>query len=376
MEPVRWFDDIGLADVDQVGGKGANLGELTRAGLPVPRGFVVTSGAFLEAIALSGVRDRLRELVSEVAPDDAGALSRAAEAAQELVRSTPVPGRIGEAVIKAYHELGDRLRVAVRSSATAEDAGDTSFAGMNATFTNVTGDAEVLARLSDCWASLYGERVVAYRANGALTDEPAIAVVVQEMVPSERSGVMFTADPVTGDTDRVVIEAVLGLGESIVSGAVEPDTYVVSKATQAIVSTRVGRQSHMIVLGDDGHDLETALTPEQAAQQVLDQREIVEVAGLALKVEQHYRSPQDIEWAIAGGATYLVQSRPITTLTSAVQGASENEAPVLVTGLGASAGTATGAVRVLTDPAQRGLVQPGEVLVATMSSPDWMSAMR
>ena len=377
MEPVRWFDDIGLADVDQVGGKGANLGEMTRTGLPVPRGFVVTSGAFLEAIALSGVRDRLRELVRDVVPDDAGALARASEAAQELVRSTPVPTQIAEAVVKAYLELGDGLRVAVRSSATAEDAGDTSFAGMNATFTNVTGSAELLSRLSDCWASLYGERVVAYRANGALTDEPAIAVVVQEMVTSERSGVMFTADPVSGDTDKVVIEAVLGQGESIVSGAVEPDTYVVSKATRDIISARIGRQSHMIVLGDDGHDLEMTLTPEQSAQQVLDEREIVELADLAMKVEEHYHAPQDIEWAIAGGATYLVQSRPITTLASAVQGgAPDGEAPVLVTGLGASAGMATGAVRVLTDVAQRGLLQPGEVLVAPMTSPDWMSAMR
>lgn len=377
METVRWFDDIGLADVEQVGGKGANLGELRRAGLPVPRGFVVTSGAFLEAIALSGARDRLRALIQDVAPDDSEALARAAEAAQGLVRSTPVPRQIGEAVVKAYLELGDRCRVAVRSSATAEDAGDTSFAGMNATFTNVTGRAEVLARLSDCWASLYGERVVAYRANGALTDEPAIAVVVQEMVPSERSGVMFTADPVTGATDRVVIEAVLGQGETIVSGAVEPDTYVVDKETRQIVSTRVGRQSHMIVLGEDGHDVTTVLTPEQSAQQVLDEDEIVSLADLALSVEKHYGSPQDIEWARAGGATYLVQSRPITTLSSSVaQAPGRDDASVLVTGLGASAGTATGAVRVLTDVAQRDLLQPGEVLVAPMTSPDWMSAMR
>lgn len=376
METVRWFDEIGLADVDQVGGKGANLGELTRAGLPVPRGFVVTSGAFLEAIALSGARDRLRTLVEGVAPDDAQALARAAEAAQGLVRSTPVPREIAEAVVKAYLELGDRCRVAVRSSATAEDAGDTSFAGMNATFTNVTGSADVLARLSDCWASLYGERVVAYRANGALTDEPAIAVVVQEMVPSERSGVMFTADPVTGATDRVVIEAVLGQGETIVSGAVEPDTYVVAKESRHIVSTRVGRQSHMIGLGEDGHDVTTVLTPEESEQQVLDEREIVALADLAVSVEEHYGSPQDIEWATAGGATYLVQSRPITTLSSTAQRAPQPDASVLVTGLGASAGTATGAVRVLTDVSQRDLLQPGEVLVAPMTSPDWMSAMR
>lgn len=375
METVRWFNEIGLSDVDQVGGKGANLGELTRAGLPVPRGFVVTSGAFLEAISQSGVRDQLRALVNDVAKDDAEALARAAEAAQGMVRSTPVPKEIGEAVIKAYLELGDQCRVAVRSSATAEDAGDTSFAGMNATFTNVSGSADLLARLSDCWASLYGERVVSYRANGALVDEPAIAVVVQEMVPSERSGVMFTADPVTGATDRVVIEAVLGQGETIVSGAVEPDTYVVSKTTRQVVSTRVGRQSYMIVLGDDGHDLETVLTPEQAAQQVLDEHEVRELADLALSVEEHYGSPQDIEWAKAAGSTYLVQSRPITTLASTVR-APKGDGDVLVTGLGASAGTATGTVRVLTDPAQRDLLQAGEVLVAPMTSPDWMSAMR
>jgi len=372
MKIVRWFDEIGLADVNELGGKGANLGELTRAGLPVPRGYVITAGAYLAAMEADGTRARLQDLLGAADPSEAAALATAAAAAQRLVRDAPVPPDMADAVIKACVELGSGVSVAVRSSATAEDAGDTSFAGMNATFTNVSGPEELMERVQDCWASLYGERVVAYRAQAGLTEEPLIAVVVQEMVASERSGVMFTTDPVTGDPDHVVVEAVLGQGETIVSGAVEPDTYVVSKAGPRVISARIGQQARMIVRGPDGRDQDVTLSPDQAGSRVLTDDEVSALAELGLVVEAHYGAPQDIEWATAGGATYLVQSRPITSLA---QRAEATGVP-LVTGLAASKGLASGPVRVLTDAAERDQLQPGEVLVAPMTSPDWMSAIR
>ncbi len=380
MDTIRWFDELLLTDVDAVGGKGANLGELTQAGFPVPKGFVVTSGAYLESIEVSGARQRLGELMAATDPADSESLASAATETQRLVSETPIPEAIENEVLKAYAELGDNVRVAVRSSGTSEDAGDTSFAGMNATFTNVVGSQDLLARIGDCWTSLYGERVVAYRANGKLEDEPAIAVVVQEMVTSEKSGVIFTADPTSVTTDRLIIEAVLGQGEAIVSGMVEPDTYVVHKDGPRVLSVRVGHQDRKIVRGPDGQDLEVELTPEEGAHRLVDDEHILELARLAMAVEEHYGKPQDIEWALAEGKTWLVQSRPITTLHATPQSGgtttTTTEHKVLSRGLAASTGRASGAVRVLTDPSQRDLLQPGEVLVAPMTSPDWMSAIR
>jgi pyruvate,water dikinase len=228
------------------------------------------------------------------------------------VRASRVPEEIERAVAKAYHELGDDVRVAVRSSGTSEDAGDTSFAGMNATFTNVVGPADLVERIRDCWASLYGERVVAYRANGQLTDEPAIAVIVQVMVASEVSGVIFTADPTSTMSDRLIIEAVLGQGEAIVSGMVEPDTYVVQKRGPRVTNVRLGHQDRKIVRGADGADAIVALSPEVGGARILDDDRVVELAALAMTVEEHYGTPQDIEWAFAGEVLHILQSRPET----------------------------------------------------------------
>lgn len=384
MDTIRWFDELSLADVDEVGGKGANLGELAGAGFPVPRGFVVTSSAYLESIGASGAREQLAALMARTDPDDTTALAAASAVAQGLVRQSSVPDEIERQVVKAYRELGHDVCVAVRSSGTSEDAGDTSFAGMNATFTNVVGTADLVDRVRDCWASLYGERVVAYRANGQMTEEPAIAVIVQVMVASEVSGVIFTADPTSSMSDRLIIEAVLGQGEAIVSGMVEPDTYVVQKDGPRLVTVRVGHQDRKIVRGADGADAVVALPPEVGGARILDDHRVLELAALAMRVEEHYERPQDIEWALADGHVWLVQSRPITTLDAGAAGTapgvgSSTEGAVqreLVRGLAASRGRATGVVRVLTDPSERGRLLDGEVLVAPMTSPDWMSAIR
>lgn len=374
MRAVMWFAELGLGDADVAGGKGANLGELTTASLPVPPGFVVTSDAYLAAIDASGVRGKLQALVLGLDADDDAALTAASEAAGDLIRSTQVPTDIARTITDAYHLLGEESRVAVRSSGTSEDAGDSSFAGMNATFTNVRGDDELLKRVVQCWASIYGKRVMAYRAATKIDDEPTLAVVVQQMIPSERSGIIFTADPSNQDTGRMVIESVFGLGEVIVSGMVEPDTYLVSKEPLRLASVRVGHQSVKIERGADGADAEITLTPDQGAERVLTDEEILEIARLGLAVEEHYGSPQDIEWARAEGKTWLVQSRPITTLHP--HDAEVPTGKVLVRGLAASIGHASGQVRVLLAPEDGAQLQTGEVLVAPMTSPDWVPAMR
>ena len=390
MDAIRWFDEIGLGDTAQVGGKGANLGELTSAGLPVPPGFVVTGDAYLAALDHAGVRGRLRALLATAHPDDIDELDRVAAEAQALVSAVPVPPDLASAVLDAYHRLGTGISVAVRSSGIGEDAEGTSFAGMNATFTNVRGDEAVLARLVECWASLHGARALAYRASRDLTGEPAVAVVVQEMVPSERSGVMFTADPSNGDTSRLVIEAAFGQGEVVVSGQVEPDTYVVDKEGPRLVHVRVGTQAFEIVRGEDGADTRVELSSDAGGARVLDDAEVLALARLGLAAEAHYGAPQDTEWAMAGDRTVLVQSRPITTLAPApspAQGPAAADAGaggaaptatgrVLVRGLAASTGRATGAVRVLASPDEGDRLEPGEILVAHVTSPDWVPAMR
>jgi pyruvate, water dikinase len=377
MDSVRWFSELGLGDVELAGGKGANLGELTQAGFPVPPGFVITAPAYVDAIGRSGARDALRRLTDAVKPDDAASLREAAEAARRLILETPLPPELAGAVLDAYHRLGEGASVAVRSSGTMEDTAGTSFAGMNVSFTNVRGDDEVLARVVDCWGSLYGQRVIFYRATNGIHDEPGIAVIVQQMIPSERSGVIFTVDPASQDADRMVVEAVFGQGEAIVSGRVEPDTYLLAKAGPRLLQLRIGTKAVAITRGPDGRDRETDLPADQATSRVLADTEVLDLARLALQVEAHYGSPQDMEWAIAGGRTYLVQSRPITTLGAAVT-AEASAAPgrVVVRGLAASAGSAVGPVRILLTPQQGASLQAGEVLVAPMTNPDWVPTMR
>jgi pyruvate,water dikinase len=382
---VQWFSDIGAADTPDVGGKGANLGEMTASGLPVPPGFVVTAAAYRRAVDDGGVRDALadRFAAASAQVEDTKALAVAAADLRDLVRRAGVPESVAEAVLAAYHQLGADVPVAVRSSATAEDTADTSFAGMHETFANVVGDEAVLARLVDCWVSLYGDRVIAYRASRGMTEEPVIAVVVQQMIQSERSGVLFCADPSTGDRDRIVIEAALGLGEVVVSGAVEPDTYVLAKQGEQgprLLSARVGHQSHKLVGGPGGTVERIDLEPAEGGARVLTDAEVVALAELGQRVEAHYGSPQDVEWAMAGGQTYLVQSRPITTLGPAGGAAGGSSAAatgtVLLRGLAASTGSASGRVRVLTSPGDGHLLDRGEVLVAPMTNPDWVPTLR
>ncbi|HTY71363.1 MAG TPA: phosphoenolpyruvate synthase [Actinomycetes bacterium] len=371
--------DVGRGDVAQVGGKAAGLGELMRAGLPVPPGFVVTAQAFLGALDDAGVREDVRRRLAGADADDPAQLEAVCAAVQEIVRAVAVPEPLRKDLLVAYHDLGEGTRVAVRSSATSEDTAETSFAGMNSTFTDVAGDEDLLARVRDCWASLYGPRVVAYRTSRAVDSEPALAVVVQRMVDADRSGVLFTVDPSTGDTGHLVVEGAFGLGEVVVGGEVEPDTYVVDKKTLRVLSVRVGHKAFEVVRGPDGGDTTVELPADQAETRVLSDEQVLELARVGLRIEQHFGQPEDAEWAYAGSELFLVQSRPITTLGMAPAApgvAVTGEPVVLVRGLAASPGLASGVARVLHSPAEGGALQVGEILVAPMTSPDWVPVIR
>ncbi|MTH69035.1 phosphoenolpyruvate synthase [Agromyces bracchium] len=379
---VTRFEDVRLGDAASVGGKGANLGEMTSAGLPVPPGFVVTAEAYLEAIEHAGIRSRLMDgfRAAAAVSEDPEALPRAAAELREAVRGVTFPERVRDAVLGEYRRLGGAA-VAVRSSATSEDAAGTSFAGMHETYNNVIGEAAVLDHIRDCWASLYGDRVIAYRASQRMDEEPMLAVVVQTQVASDRSGVMFTVDPSTGARDRLVVEAALGLGEVVVSGAVEPDTYVLAKPGPRLLSVRVGRQTHRLVPAADGTVAREDLGGAEADARVLTDDEVLEVAALGLRVEDHYGEPQDIEWAYSRGRLWMLQSRPVTTLGGgpADEGSSAGGPPVgtvLLRGLGAAPGHVTGRVRILQSPAEGAALQAGEILVAPMTNPDWVPTMR
>ena len=361
---VRAIADIGLDDVLEVGGKGANLGELTRCGLPVPSGFVICASSFLRAIDATGRRSELVEQTQRAPDMSTTEVSEFAVRARSLVRDAGVPDDIAEEIRTAFR-AGGFDRVAVRSSATAEDASDTSFAGMHASFTNATED-DLIDRVLDCWVSLYGDRAVAYRAERRLTDEPAIAVVVQQMLASDRAGVMFTTDD-TGDS--LVIEAAYGLGEFVVAGTVEPDSYHVSRSTGRITEIHIGDKSSALMSTVTGQATQ-ALDADRASSQVLTSLEIVQLSKLGMAIESHYGRPQDIEWVFVGDDLAFVQSRPITFDTTPV------ERKVLLHGLGVGRGTASGRVRILTSPAEGAEFVDGEVLVATMTSPDWVPILR
>ncbi len=373
---VADISELGMANAEEAGGKGANMGEMVAAGLPVPPGFVVLRDSYLESMKAAGVSDELNAAHREaMRVSDQDKQTEMCNQMKAMVLRAGMAAEVRDLILASYRAMGQNVNVAVRSSATGEDGADASFAGMNATFTNISGEEQLIDAVQRCWASLFGPRVVTYRASRGFTADPAMAVVVQQMIASERSGVAFTADPTTDATDRVVVEGAFGQGEVVVSGSVEPDTYVVSKETGEILSRRIGYKSFKIVRGEDGNDLNIDLDEAQALAQVLNDEEVRTIADIAIRSERHAGCPQDTEWAIAGGKTYIVQTRPITTLHRADKPAPQSH-EVLIQGLPAVPGEASGTVRVLADVADGSRLQDGEVLVAKMTNPDWLPTMR
>jgi pyruvate, water dikinase len=383
---IRPFATLGRDDVAYAGGKGANLGELTSAGLPVPDGFVIGAPAYAAFCAETGLRERLARLLDDVDVEDTAALQAASVAARKLFDEAPMSESLAHEIRAAYARLvGDELEgpVAVRSSATAEDTVETSFAGMNETFLNVRGAEAVLDAVRGCWRSLFGSRTIYYRRmNGLGQADMDIAVVVQRQIASTRAGVMFTVNPATGERDELVIEGSFGLGEAVVSGSVSPDRYLVEKSTLALRRRDVHPKELVIEYDPMGGTRTRTLTREEGLRPALQEREIEAVAELGLRIEAHYGSPQDTEWAFdPDGTLWMLQSRPITTLhdgQAARAPASQPAKPqtVLLRGLGGAPGSASGPARVLSSLADAASFGDGDVLVTHMTSPDWLPLLR
>jgi pyruvate,water dikinase len=384
---ISWFKELSRADIAVVGGKGANLGEMTGAGLPVPPGFVVTVDAYHTFIERSGLRGFIADALAAVNVDDSATLRATARAIQARFSEARIPEDVCTALTDAFTQLratvGESLRMAVRSSATMEDTAQASFAGMNRSFLNVLDREQLAARVKDVWASLYAPRVIFYRYKLGLPGDPEIAVIVQQMIDADKSGVAFSVHPASGNPNLIVIEGAYGFGEAVVSGQVEPDTYEVAKADLTMTDVRVGHKSFMLTRDEHGGTLRVELPPEQADSRVLTDQEVRQIADLVRRDEQHYGSPQDTEWALAGESLYMLQSRPVTGMLALSQGgAPAAEAPTempgrkLLHGLGASPGVVSGTARVVESAQEADALQPGEVLVAHATSPDWVPFMR
>ncbi|WP_312907320.1 phosphoenolpyruvate synthase [Natronosalvus caseinilyticus] len=407
---VLWLDEISADDIETVGGKGASLGELTDAGLPVPPGFVVTAGTYRRFIEGAGIDEELFEVV-DVDVEDSSALASAANGAQELILETPFPDALREEILESYREIGgdEEAFVAVRSSATAEDLPDASFAGQQETFLNITGD-DLLDRVRRCWASLFTQRAIYYRQEQGFDHSVVnIAVVVQQMVDAETSGVMFTSHPSTGDP-TMIIEAAWGLGEAVVSGAVSPDNYVVSREDGSIDVTVADKKVMHVKDEATGETVEREVDEDRRNARVLSDTDIEQLVELGERVESHYDTPQDVEWAMVDGDIYMLQSRPITTIdggfepdvetsgldqagadaetgltdgsgSQAVAGGESDDSgsktgEVIVDGLGSSPGTASGAVRIIRKLDELDKVESGDIIVTEMTTPDMVPAMK
>ncbi len=381
-EAVRPFSSLSRADIPFAGGKGANLGELTAAGLPVPDGFVVGAPGYAAFCDVGGLRSRIETRLSDVDVDDSEALAAAAAEIREMVEAEPVPVEVETAIRDAYRSLaGDDadLSVAVRSSATAEDTEAASFAGMNETFLNILGADGVVDAVRRCWSSLFGARTVFYRAKrGFGQADMDIAVVVQRQVLATRAGVMFTIDPSSGDTSRLVIEGSFGLGESVVSGSVSPDRYLVEKDSLAIIAREVRRKELAIEPRPDGGTVTRELHGDEAKRPVLSDDEVTEIADLGRRIEQHYGSPQDTEWCFdTDGKAWMLQSRPVTSAGGeAAAKAAGPQGEILLKGLGAAPGAGSGRARIVRELTDADGLGKGDILVTHMTAPDWVPLMR
>jgi pyruvate,water dikinase len=307
VPPVLGFDDRDCENPDEAGGKGAGLAKMTRLGMPVPPGFVVRASVLAGLLHATGDRERVLSQLEGAAVGEA----ESSRKLQPLVRELRLPPDFVAAVIDAFIRLDSPAGVAVRSSACAEDSESASFAGQQETYLNVRGGEEVLERIKDCWASFFSERALFYRSRKGNLSDLGMAVVVQRQLAPDRSGVMFTIDPVRRRRDQMMIEAVWGLGEAVVSGAATPDHYVVSR-DGVVKQARVSVQEMAVRADASGGVRQYALTAEEGGARVLNDAELAELAKIGRQLETHFGHPLDIEWAYESGTLYLLQSRPVT----------------------------------------------------------------
>ena len=398
-ELVIWFENLRKTDIPSVGGKNANLGEMINVGIPVPPGFAITAYAYKKFIEETGIAQKIYDIINETVtdPTDPKQYEEASKKIRELVESTPMPKEIEESIRTAYRELCRRLNandvsVAVRSSATAEDLPDASFAGQQETYLNVKGENELLEKTVKCWSSLFTTRAIFYRNEKGFPHEKVlISVGVQKMVNAKAAGVMFTINPVTGNPNQIIIEGNYGLGESVVSGAVTPDDFIVDKNTLEIIEKRIAKKTVQYVRDPNtGKTVHTEVPAEKQEQPCISDEEIVKLAELGKHIEQHYGKPQDIEWAIDAelpfpSNIFIVQSRPETVWS--LEGVKPEkpeemktapELKVVVKGIPAGKrGYGIGKAKVVLNPEEASKVMgKGDILVTGMTNPDFVPFMK
>lgn len=310
---VRHFNDIDKANLLEVGGKGANLGEMSKAGFPVPPGFCITTSAYRKIVSSDSAMDELLDGLNRLQMDQADEIRKLGEKIRGHLESVTMPDEIQATIIKTWESMGTEQTYAVRSSATAEDLPTASFAGQQETYLNVKGSEQLIEAVQKCWASLFTERAIVYRiTNGFDHCAVFLSVVVQQMIIPDVSGIMFTADPVTGHRHTVSIDAGFGLGEALVSGIVTADLYQVRKSR--IITRQIAEKKKAIYPLPQGGTVVRRLPNELQGKQALPDDKVLELAALGKKIEKHYGSEQDIEWCLAGDSFYILQSRPITSL--------------------------------------------------------------
>ncbi|MFB0972458.1 MAG: phosphoenolpyruvate synthase [Tissierellia bacterium] len=382
---IKRFNEVGKNDIPIVGGKGANLGEMTQMGLDVPPGFCVTSSAYNYFIDYTNLNETVKVLLERLDVDNPDSLTLVSERLQAKLNESKIPEDLEAEIRAAYRDFSKAVDlenplVAVRSSATAEDLPDASFAGQQDTYLHIAGEDELLKHIRMCWASLWTARAIYYREKQKFDHfDVALSVVVQKMVNSEKSGVMFTANPISQNLDEMMINASYGLGEAVVSGMVTPDEYIVNKKTKQIVETTISEKNVMVIKADDGIGTRLVqvadyLGNEAVSSECLSSYELSTLIDYGIKIENLYKSIQDIEWGIDEDTKklYILQSRPITTIKED----EKEELIVLVKGLAASPGIGRGKVRIVEDLTNINQVEDGDVLVTGMTNPDMVPAMR
>jgi len=379
---ILWFKDTSRKDIPQVGGKGANLGEMTKAGIPVPNGFCVTAQAYYYFIEKNNLQPKIKEILKDIDVNNSRSLEEKSKAVRNLILNAQMPEDLAKDIIKAYKKFpSNNAEVAVRSSATAEDLPDASFAGQQATYLNISGNKDVVKTVQKCWASLFTDRAVFYRTEKNFDHlKVGIAVPIQMMVQSEISGVMFTINPVNNDKSVIVVESVWGLGELIVQGAVTPDHFEIDRKTCNIINKQISSQEVQLTK-EKGITKQIKVPQAKRDKQKVSDSVILRVAKLGQRLQDHYKFPQDIEWAYEKGKVYIVQTRPITTI-EAVESISESAEIVgstpkpILSGAGASPGIISGKVKILNSSKENDKIKQGDILVAGMTTPDYVPAMK
>ena len=398
-ELISWFETLRVTDIPVVGGKNASLGEMIEAGLPVPPGFAITAYSYEKFIEETRLVEKIYKVINDVIidKDDPQLYDVASKKIRELIEKTPVPKEIEIAIKSAYKELNKRLKlketfVAVRSSATAEDLPDASFAGQQETFLNIRGTEDLMDKVRKCWSSLFTPRAIFYRNEKGFAHEKVfISVGVQKMVNSRAAGVMFTINPTTGVADEIMIEGNYGLGETVVSGAVNPDNYIIDKKTLSIRERRISKKTVMYVRDPKtGSTIHSDIPEDKQKVPCVSDEEVLKLAELAGRIERHYGKPMDIEWAIDQdlpfpGNMFIVQARPETVWSSKsveqnVAGLEKPEEQLKVIAKGISAGKkgyGVGIAKVVLNPDEANReMKKGDILVTDMTNPDFVPFMK